>query len=513
MAQYSVSRRNHFHSGNKDVYEVTMQADQYGNIITPSAAAVSAFGEPISVPLTPVIQLDALYGLDPREFQTFSANGGFYESTGTLWKTHTGTSAGGYGVIRSNRLMRYRPGQGSLARFTAMFQSPQEGVALRAGLFSQEQSLQIGYNGTQFGILRQNGGKAHIHQFTITAGGTGTVDITLNGVTTSVAVASTDTKVVARTIASASFPGWIVEQVDSKVKFLSESVGPLAGAFTYAGTGGTATSTVLQAGVAHTENWTYQEDWNQDKLDGSGPSKMLLDPSRLNIFQVNFRWLGAGEIRWAVEDSITGNMIPIHHEHYSNRNDDVHLDNPSFRIGYVAANLTANSITDGHVAGASMMAAVEGIENDTAFTTATGVSKVSLASNGLAHGLITLKNSTIYSDKINLRKVKIKTFECSVQSNDPVQVYVILNATTKSTAYSWDSVAQYSCIVEDISAGQYNIANEHVMGQFVIPLGGASSIDLDKLEFVIPPGNTLTFAVFSGQSIQSIAAAMTWIEI
>ena len=506
LAYRSIGGQSH----DTSLHEVVMQADMYGNIITPGATSTTAFGEPLAIPLTPIIQLDSLYGFDPREFQTFSAAGGSYEHTGTLFKCHTGTSAGGYGVIRSNRLLRYRAGQGAMCRFTAAYENPQANVTLRAGFFAQEQALNIGYDGTQFGVLRQNGGKAHIHEFTITSGGTGTANITLNGVTTNVAIASSDTQVVATTIAAASFTGWTVEQVDNKVRFLSNSVGPLAGAFTYGGTG-TATLAALQTGVAHTLNWTYQSDFNIDKLDGTGPSKVTLDPSKLNVYQISFRWLGAGEIRYAIEDSTTGNMIFFHHEHYSNRNTDVHINNPSFRIGYIAANLGAGTITDAHVTGASMMAAQEGIEQDNAFTTATGASRTSLAT-GSTHHLLGLKNSTVYQNKINLRKVKLKRLDVSVQSNDPVQVYMILNGS-QSVAHSYDKVADYSCVIKDVTTGTYTLANEHVMSQFVVPLGGSIEVNLDDLELTIPPGNHIDICVDSGQTIQSIAAAVTWIEI
>jgi hypothetical protein len=506
LAYRSIGGQSH----DTTLHEVTLQADRYGNIITPGATATSAFGEPISVPITPIIQLDSLYGFDPREFQTFSFGTGSFEDTGTLFKAHTGTGAYGYGVIRSNRILRYRPGQGALCRFTAAFENPQADVTLRAGFFAQEQSLVIGYNGTQFGVLRENGGKAHIHEFTITAGGTGTANITLNGVTTNVAIASTNTQVVATTIAAASFTGWTVEQCDNKVRFLSNSVGPLAGAFSYGGTG-SATLAVLQTGVAHTTNWTYQADFNIDKLDGTGPSKITIDPSKLNIFQISYRWLGAGEIRYAIEDSLTGDMIFFHHEHYSNRNTDVHLDNPSFRIGYVAANLGAGTITDAHTSGASMMAAIEGLEQDNAFTTASGTSKTSLSS-GSTHHLIGLKNATIYQNKINLRQVKLKRLDIAAQSNDPLQIYMIINAT-KSATQSYVKVADFSCIILDTADGTYTIPNEHVLAQFVVPAGGTLNVNLDSLESTIPPGSSIDICVSSGQSIQSIATAVTWIEV
>lgn len=477
------------------------------------AASRTAFGEPISVPLWPIIQLDALYGFDPREFEIFTANGGNVDqdTAKVLFRAHTGTAAGGYGVIRSNRVIRYRPGQGVLARFTAQYDNPQTGVTLRAGLFAQEQSLSIGYDGTQFGILRQNGGKAEIVKLTIDSNTAGDATVTLNGVTTTITLSTTNTATSAKEISATAFPGWITEQCDNRVFFLSTTLGPKTPG-TYS-VGGTATGTIaaVQTGVENVNNWTYQSDFNVDKLDGTGVSGVVLDPSKLNIYQIQFRWLGAGEIRFSLENPINGDMIFFHHIHYSNRHTTVHLDNPSFKIGYIAANLSANTITDAHAGGASMMAAQEGLQVDNAFPTATNVSKSNLASNTV-HGLITLKNSLIYQDKINLRKVKMKRLSVAFQGNDPVILYILLNGV-KSVGHTFNSIGTYSCIQKDTSAGSYTITNEIPLAEFVLPINGSGTFDLDSLELSIPPGDNLNIAISSTQNISSLSCAVTWIEI
>lgn len=489
-----------------------MQADEYGHIITPGATATSAFGEPVSVPINPIIQLDALYGLDPREFQTFQFGSGSAESTGLTWKCHTGTSAYGYGVVRSNRIVRYRPGQGVVTRFTAGFQNPQADVTLRAGFFAQEQSLVIGYDGEDFGVLRQNGGKAQIMELTIATGGTGNATITLNsGTPVVVAIASTDTTVVAKTIAAASFPGYTVEQLGSTVRFLSNNIGLQSGTFSYSSTAGTGSFATLQNGAPNQLNWTYQENFNLDTLDGNGPSGAIIDFSKLNIYQINFRWLGAGIIRYAIENPLNGDMIFFHQEKYSNQYEVPHLDNPSFKIGYIAANLTANTITDAHVIGASMMAAIEGVDNDKAFTSSTAVSKAALAQNDV-HNMLTLKNSLIYQNKINLRKVKILDISAAVNSTKPVLVHIVLNGT-KASGHNFAKVANFSGVSQDTSDGTYTITNEHQIAEFVIPPGGSLNKELDKFEITIPPNNTLNIAVSSIAQIQETVIAVTWIEL
>jgi hypothetical protein len=484
-------------------------------VVFGSASATSAFGEPIAVPITPVIQLDALYGLLPREFESFSASSGVVESTGTLMYVHTGTSPGGYGVIRSRRILRYRPGQGAMARFTAGFSTPHTNTTQRAGMFAQEQSLMIGYDGTQFGVLRQNGGKATIFELEVitAATGTQTATITLNGVAYTVQLTSGTALQNATEITyrSGGYPGWIVEQKGTKVHFLSQSVGVMAGAFTFSTTGNAVVdASVDQVGIANTLDWTYQADWNIDKLDGTGPSGVTLDPSKLNIFQISFRWLGAGEIRFAVENPENGDMIFFHHIHYSNRYTDVHIDNPSFKIGYVAANLTASTADDVHVFGASMLGAIEGIVTSNNYTRSVSSSKTSLTNNTNQH-MMTIRNQTVTNGKINLRQFLAKKLSVAVQANDPVEVMLILNAPV-GFQHVFSPVAEWSCTTVCREAGVIS-STEDSVASYIIPINGSGTFDLTDLGIVIPAGNTLSVVIRSGQTIQSATTSMTWEEI
>lgn len=514
-----INTTNYFHYRDPNCNRVENVIDYNGEgqpalriMLDHEAAGRSAFGEPISVQLTPIIQLDALYEYDPREFQTFTANGGAVQQDTykTLFQAHTGTQAYGYGLIRSNRIARYRPGQGFMARFTAMYGNPQAGVTLRAGLIAQEQSLVVGYNGTQFGILRQNGGKAQIVKLTINSNTIGTATITLNGSATNVSLTTTNTTTSAREIAATAFTGWQTQQIDNVVWFLADLVGVKSGANSINATITSGTISVVQTGVAHTDTWIYQSDWNIDKLDGTGVSGITLDKSKLNIFQIQFRWLGAGEIRFALENPDNGDMIFFHHIHYSNKNTVPHLDNPSFRIGYAAYNTNNSTIIDSYVHGASMLVAVEGQLVDNSFTTATNVSKTSLAQTTV-HGLMTLKNKLIHRDKINLRRVLLKTLSVAFQGNDPCIIYLFLNGTF-STTHTFEKIADYSSVAVARGTGSFTLTNEHSLAEFVLPINGSGTFDLSNLGLTIPPNSRLNIAVSSGQQIASIVAAATWIE-
>ena len=71
----------------------------------------------------------------------------------------------------------------------------------------------------------------------------------------------------------------------------------------------TGTSIVLRSNLTGTPSDSRsvsQANWNVDKLDGTGPSKIVFDPSKENIFVIDLEWLGAGEVRTGF---VIGNTI------------------------------------------------------------------------------------------------------------------------------------------------------------------------------------------------------------
>jgi hypothetical protein len=486
--------------------------------------AVSAFGEPIALPVTPLVQQDGIYSITLREFETFTSSTGNVSATNAVMTAWTGTSTGGYGVIRSRKHLRYRPGQGALARFTAGFSTPDANTTQRAGFFSQEQALMIGYDGTQFGVLRQNGGKAEIYEIEITNGatvGSGNITITLNGTAYTIAVTSGDsnTAISTKIAASSTFSSvWLVEQINAHVRFACKTNGAKTGTYSFNGdaTGVTATITHLQTGVADTNHWTYQSNFSLDTLDGTGnyrnPSGMLLDPSKLNVYQINYRWLGAGEIRYAIENQITGDMMFFHHENYTNQYTVPHLDNPSMKIGYVAANLTAGGSANVSVYGASMMGAIEGPVTINKFPVGVGSDAVSSLPGNTYNHVLSVKNSLVHTNKYNLRIIRLKRVSVAYDGTDPALLYLFLNPTLNTTPV-WtasnllDSSANYST-----TTGSFNLSVETPLACFAVPKNSGIDFDVDNMNIEIPPNNRIAFALWCGKVLTTVTLAATWVE-
>jgi hypothetical protein len=492
------------------------------------AGQVSAFGEPLAISPTAVVQLDAIYGTTTDVIQTYTnGTGAVANSVSGMFQVSSGTTQGGYGVLRSKRFLRYRPGQGIVTRFTAMFTEGVVGSRQLAGLANQENRVSFGYDGDRFGIVRSTGGKATILLMTMGTAPNApqTATITLNGVAYTVALTNStvDQAVVAITNRVGGYGGWLFQQTDGAMLWLAPTLGPMNGAFTFTSTGNaTATFVVKQAGVAQTDNWTYQEDWNIDKMDGSNtistnPSGMTLDHTKLNIYQIALRWLGAGVISYAMEDQASGTMVYVHREHYVNQNIKPHIDNPSFKIAYTAVNTTNTSnIT---VKGASMYGAVEGTIHLNELTRSWSASKTNLAKD-LTHHLISIKNSVVTNGLaganngnyvINAKEAIVKSLSVSVQSTDPAAVYLFFEPKSFSSTYTYYNIP--SCNeVHAVDTGTFDNTTDTPIYTGLIAINGTINVDLSAYRITIPPGSWLSIAVRSTNSISQVTTAMTWSE-
>ena len=492
------------------------------------AGQVSAFGEPLAISPTAVIQLDGIYGVTTDVIQLYTnGTGSVANSVSGMFQVSSGTTAGGYGVLRSKRFLRYRPGQGIVTRFTAAFTQGVEGNRQFAGLANQENRISFGYNGTRFGIVRSTGGKATILLMTMTAApnASQTATITLNGVAYTVALTNStvDQAVVAITNRVGGYGGWLFQQTDGAMLWLAPGLGPMNGEFSFTSTGNaTATFEVKQAGVAQTDNWTYQEDWNVDRMDGSNtidtnPSGMTLDPTKLNIYQIGMRWLGAGVISYALEDQESGTIVYVHREHYVNQHERPHVDNPSFKIAYTTTNTTNTSNVT--VRGASMYGAVEGTISQNELTRSWYTSKTNLAKD-TTHHLMSIKNSVVTNGLaganngnyiLNAKEAILKSLSVSVQSTDPASVYLFFEPSSFSGTYTYFNIP-YCNEVHAVDTGTFNTAVDTPIYAGLLAINGTINIDLSAYRITVPPGSWVSIAIRSTNSVSQVTSALVWSE-
>jgi hypothetical protein len=355
--------------------------------------------------------------------------------------------------------------------------------------------------------------------------GAQTATITLNGVAFNISITAGTTQATAVTISNANFTGWLVDQVDNTIVFMSTSLGAKNGTYSFSssGTGTLATGTfsTKQVGVAQTENWTYQENFNIDTLGaniaGPNPSGMTLRSQYLNVYQINFRWLGVGEIRYAIEDQATGHMVFFHKEHYTNQYNTPHTSQPSFKIGYVA--YSTGSTSNVTVTGASMMGAIEGTINQNELNRSTSVSKSSITQNTLQH-LLTLRNPYVTNGQagalngnyvLNAKEIILKDISIGTQNTDPAIVYIFFEPTSFTGTHSYYSQPRDNGMVSTAD-GTFNATVDTAICQFVTAINGESQYKLSDFRIAIPPGSYISFAIKSTNNISRVSMALVFSE-
>lgn len=79
-----------------------------------------------------------------------------------------------------------------------------------------------------------------------------------------------------------------------------------------------------------------QSDWNLDTLDGTGTSGVTLDPSKAQIFLIDFQWLGVGRVRCCFFAG--GNIIAVHEFIHANQLESVYMSTPNLPIRWEITN-------------------------------------------------------------------------------------------------------------------------------------------------------------------------------
>jgi hypothetical protein len=86
-----------------------------------------------------------------------------------------------------------------------------------------------------------------------------------------------------------------------------------------------------------------QADWNGDKLDGTGPSGVTLDLTKVQIVYIDFEWLGVGSVRFGFV--IDGRFILAHQFNHANDKTSVYMSLANLPLRFSIENTGGGSAT------------------------------------------------------------------------------------------------------------------------------------------------------------------------
>jgi hypothetical protein len=278
------------------------------------------------------------------------------------------------------------------------------------------------------------------------------------------------------------------------------------------------TFTRVLAGTNHEETFIPTGSFNIDKLDGTGPSEMIINPQRGNVYEIDFQYLGFGNAKFAVEDPNTGRFTNCHMIKNANNRTTPVLKNPNVQIRLESSN--SGNTSDVSVKSASMSGFITGeiVKLDPKFAQSfafTGLNKTTY------HPLAMIKTNRIHKNQSCFGEFDILRLAGSneVSSKTLIIGFFLGAEITGNVNYQFvndeNSIVSIATLDPTTNSPPNTISNLSDIVPFheivVGPLAGVSE-DLDKLEFIFPPGIPLLIAVKATNTGVNGSVSINWFE-
>jgi len=255
-----------------------------------------------------------------------------------------------------------------------------------------------------------------------------------------------------------------------------------------------------------------QSAWD-DPLDGTGLSGVTIDFTKLNIFYIQFQYLGAGPMNFWVEHPDTGNVFIFHRIRYANLNTTPSTYNPNYHFTMYVDNQATTS--DMVVKCASYGYFIEGktelIEiHQPQFSTQT--KQKTTVTTEVA--ICSIRNKATYASKVNYIDILLERFGGSIEAaaaNNLGTIRLVKNTTLGGTP-SWADINTTNSVVEIDTAGTTLTGGAEILSFDLAGKNDAKSENIIPYKIVIHPNETVTLAGSSAASA-TIRESLLWKEL
>lgn len=289
--------------------------------------------------------------------------------------------------------------------------------------------------------------------------------------------------------------GIFLEQDDTTISFVKRSY---------------STGAVVETKVS-------QDNWNIDKLDGTGPSQLTLDLTKAQILFIDVEWLGLGTVRCGFV--INGQFIHCHSFHHANIIDGPYMTTACLPIRYEIKNTGSTSsnstlktvcstvISEGGYEIRGKPRSVGRLANNT----------FSMATAGVWYPIVSIRLKSSQIDAIVLPKGGSVLGE---GNNSRVKYGFIsggtLGGNTTFTSVSSDSSVEYNYVANSITGG--TILSQGFLGVTTQSSGGVKldgdifKYQLTRNSFTSTP-EIFTLAMQAGTANDTGIGSLDWEEI
>lgn len=231
------------------------------------------------------------------------------------------------------------------------------------------------------------------------------------------------------------------------------------------------------------DNKVAQADWNVDKLDGTGDSKITLNTTKSQIIIIDFEWLGVGRVR--IGFVIDGLIYYVHEFLNSNNLSGVYMSTPNLPLRYEIDNDGTGAASQLETI-CSTVISEGGVDNSGVLRHEDSGSLTSLSA-GTAYAVVGIKlKSTHLGATINLENISC----IATSQNDQAHWELVFNPTVGGT-FTY--------------ADQTNSAVQVATGASTNTVTGGTHIDGGYFSTAVPTVITVPNALRLGSKIDGTA--------
>ena len=259
-----------------------------------------------------------------------------------------------------------------------------------------------------------------------------------------------------------------------------------------------------------------QNDWNGDKLDGTGPSGITLDLTKAQILWMDIEWLGVGSIR--IGFVINGQFIVCHTFNHANLITSTYITTASLPLRYEIFNTAGTS-------GASTLKQIcstvisEGGYELRGLQQAVGTpitSPRALATAGTFYPIVSLRLKSTRLDGIAVATA------ISIIGNTAANYNWQVIAAGTTTGGSWVSAGVNACVEYNITGTSFAGGRTLASGFFTATASTSVSVDILKAALLTTQLERdglngtpyeLTLILTAGTNTETAFASIDWEEV
>ena len=210
-----------------------------------------------------------------------------------------------------------------------------------------------------------------------------------------------------------------------------------------------------------------QTNWNTDTCDGNGFSQFNLDPTKTQLFWVDFEWLGVGTVRVGFVNQ--GKFITAHQFYNSNIKDSVYLSNPNLPVRCEIRNYS-NTVGVDYMQQICATVFSEGGYSEAGVDFAARTTGVRNIAAGSTLPVIAIRLKTGFYGQPNRSVVRLGASQ--LYSKDQIASYEFwrLPSGTSLIGGSWVSADDTSVVEYNINATSYNLSGGNMFSAGFIPV-------------------------------------------